>query len=397
MDSFFHGLNIFLIVFGLFMLADSIRKYIKFKNALSFRYPEIKNDKYPMLSIIRPVKGVDPGYEENVRCGLDTNYKGEVEIIFVFEDENEPAYAVTKKVLDVHTFKPNESAQIVFAGAPTGRRTGKIHNMIEAMKVASGELIAFVDSDTRADKDTLNILVDKIMSDPKAGAVFAPVVVTEKCEKAGDMGYCIMLNALYSPAAAAVMEKTGGDMDYVMGQFMMFKKEAIDAIGGIESAEGQLVDDMFLGRRVMEEGYKNTTVTHWVPIIQYGMSYKEFLGTFVKWITFSRSGLSASTFKATLWVVGLFFWLGLIFGVFGLIMGWWAAGIINLLVTLFISWNMNDLHERVGGPKVQFKHCWVGFSIILLAPVIYGRIFFKKEVTWRGRTYKLNNKSTLQD
>jgi hypothetical protein len=51
-------------------------------------------------------------------------------------------------------------------------------------------------------------------------------------------------NGLHGSAASSAARRPGGELPFIMGQFMIFKRSALTAIGGLESAEGQLVDDM---------------------------------------------------------------------------------------------------------------------------------------------------------
>ena len=88
-----------------------------------------------------------------------------------------------------------------------------------------------------------------------------------------------------------------GSMPFTMGQLMVFRREAIRAIGGLASAEGQLVDDMYLGERLTQAGYRNVVSDHAVPIIQQGLGLTEFPSTCMRWLTFSRSGLPGLAFK----------------------------------------------------------------------------------------------------
>jgi len=60
---------------------------------------------------------------------------------------------------------------------------------------------------------------------------------------------------------------------------MIFKREAI---GGLETAEGQLVDDMFLGQRLNECGYRNKISPHPVATTQQGTTSREFIQILIR-------------------------------------------------------------------------------------------------------------------
>ena len=111
---------------------------------------------YPSVSIIRPVRGADVGARENFEAALDTGYPGDVETLFVFDDESDPGLPIARDVVRAHNagFRPGR-ASVVVAGAPPPARTGKLNAMIVGAARARGSLIAFGDSDTRPDRELL--------------------------------------------------------------------------------------------------------------------------------------------------------------------------------------------------------------------------------------------------
>ncbi|MFH1729901.1 MAG: glycosyltransferase [Pseudomonadota bacterium] len=387
----------YILVFaGLIMLFRVIYYHRSISKRLSDTKTIPKLKKYPSVSILRPIKGLDAGIRGNVQNALNPGYPGNVETIFIFDDDKDEAYPLVKE--EIETFKiknPTVNANILFSGNPPKNRTGKLNAMIKGYEVAKNELIAIADSDTRNDRKLLTKLVETLESDPKAGSAFVPVIVSESFQTIGDAGYALMLNGLYTPEAKSNASKHGWEMPFIMGQFMLFKREAIDKIGGFETAEGQLVDDMYIGRRVHEEGLKNLVCPNQIKIIQYGLSIKDFWKIYIKWITFSRSGLPGLTFKLGPWIRGMVFWFSLIFSVASFLMGYQLAGIINGLVTLAVSQSINMLHQDAGGAQIKFRHSWVSFGILLIAPIVYSQILMKQEVTWRGRVYNLNSDSKL--
>jgi ceramide glucosyltransferase len=385
-----------LIVLGLVMLlAVSIlhgRLVLPLRRHRNYR----KRPHYPSITVIRPIKGLDAGAEENIRSGLNHGYPGRVETLFVFDDDSEPALPLVEAAISQRRATGLETnARILFSGAPPAGRTGKLNAMIAGLREAKGELIAFADSDVRPDRKALTRLVGTLLGDPRAGSAFAPVAVTERPRTLGDAGYSLLLNSLYGPEASASAHKNAGELPFIMGQFMVFTRETIDAIGGLESAEGQLVDDMYLGMRVKAAGLRNLVSPHPVPIVQYGVSLREFWSTYVRWLTFSRSGLPGWEFKASAYLRGVVFWAGLVAAVFSLTQGWWLAAAFNGMANFGIVLSNNALHRAIGGARLPLRHRWVTFGLLLIAPLVLLAILLRREVKWRGRSYQLNGKSQL--
>jgi ceramide glucosyltransferase len=282
---------------------------------------------------------------------------------------------------------------VLIAGPPPAGRTGKLNAMIVGAQAARGELIAFGDSDTRPDRHVLRVLVETLVASPGAGDAFAPVVVGDRPHTAGDLGYALLINSLYGPAVALAAHGRG-DVPFIMGQLMVFRREALSAIGGLACADGQLVDDMYLGARVALAGYRNLMSSHPLAIAVGGMRAREFARLFHRWLTFSRAGLPRA-FTWPLWLRGLEFWVAL-----GAAMGscWvghpWAA-LVPASALVASSASLARLGRLFGGAPVALRQAWAPSALFLLAPVMLVATLLGRQVSWRGRAYALDAEARL--
>jgi ceramide glucosyltransferase len=348
---------------------------------------------YPSVTIIRPIRGLDVGAAENIRAAFANDYPGRIEILFVFDDDTELALPLVRAAIEANA--KTADARVVFSGHPRPGRTGKLNAMIAGLGTAHGELVAFVDSDTRPGPHALTALVDTLLSDPEAGAAFAPVVATSPPQTAGDVGYSLLLNGLYGPEAAFAAKRNAWQLPFIMGQFMIFKRPAIAAIGGLECADGQLVDDMYIGARVHAAGLRNRVSPEAVPIIEEGLGMREFWQTYVRWIAFSRTGLSGLSAKWLSVARGALFWLGILAGIAALLLGHPLVAVVNLIGAAIVALSAIELHHELGGGRVTARLAWVAFMLLLAAPFVLLATHLHREVTWRGRTYQLNAESQL--
>ncbi len=354
-----------------------------------------KGKPLPSITVVRPVRGLDVDAAKNLVAALDNEYPGEVETIFVFDDDLDPAFATVRRAIAAHVAAGRRgTAMLMVAGPPPPTMTGKLHAMIAGLGQATGELVAFGDSDTRPHPHSLRMAVEKLLTTERAGSVFVPVVATEAPQTAGDVGAVLMLNGLYGPAVAATVCKSG-DMPFIMGQLMVFRRETLKTLHDLRSVRGELVDDMRIGMDVVAAGYRNVVSQDTLPVVIRGLGLLEFARMFRRWMIFSRSGLPTWSFKLPVWLRGAEFWLGFLMAALALIDRQYLIAIPAAATVVAVSASMVRLHRILGGAAIGWRHAWVPAAILLLGPLVLVSAILKPEVAWRGRTYQLDASSKL--
>jgi ceramide glucosyltransferase len=380
---------------GALLLLLALRWHRRLWRAIAPQHDEAPRlIRYPSITMVRPVRGCDVGAEANYRAALDTGYPGEVETLFIFDDEEDPGLPLARAVVAEHraTGRPGR-AEVIVAGTPPPGRTGKLNAMILGEERAHGTLIGFGDSDTRPDHQVLRGVVDALLTTPQAGSAFAPVVVDQPARAAGDALYAIMQNALYSPLAVYVAGRSR-TLPFIMGQLMVFRRSALSAIGGVRAAQGQLVDDMALGRALARAGYANVMSRHPLFIATGGMTLPEFLPVYRRWLLFAKNGLPAS-FKWRQWANGVGFFAALALAIAAGVVGAAWAAVPALLAVMVLGGSPVLLQRRFGGSPLPLRFWWAGCAVWLLGPGILLTNLLHHDVSWRGRVYALVDDAAL--
>lgn len=385
-------------ILGLLLVAEVVRSHLRLRGAALRRRPDPPAPSaYPSVTVIRPIRDLDPGFRRNARASLEQDYPGRVETLFVFDDADEPAVPIVREEIErLRRAGRPVDARVLFAGAPPPGRTGKLNAMIAGMHEATGDLVAFADSDTRPGPHMLRHLVATLLSSPKVGAAFAPVVVDGDLRTVGDAAYAVLLNSLYAPQAA-IHAWPHGDMPFIMGQFMVLRPDALADAGGLSGSVGQLVDDMHIGTRMAAAGYLNRMSSRPLRIVQRGMGPVEMLRTFRRWIVFSRSGLPQWSFNWWAQLRAIEFWLGLIVGVPLLAAGSTLLSLPWLAASFAVGLSLVALHRVVCGERMDRRHAIAAWLVLLIGPAIYVASFSHRRVRWRSRTYGLDGGARLGD
>ena len=159
----------------------------------------------------------------------------DLELILVDDGSTDTTPGIARKYPGIRCFRHEKNL-----GLSVARNTG--------ISAATGEIVAFTDSDCRADADWLRYLVADLVSSEFAG-----------------MGGPNLLPPEDSPVAAAVMASPGGpahvmltdrQAEHIPGCNMAFYKWALDEIGGFDPIFRAAGDDVDLCWRLQQAGHK---------------------------------------------------------------------------------------------------------------------------------------------
>jgi GT2 family glycosyltransferase len=159
----------------------------------------------------------------------------DLEIIVVDDGSTDNTDEIIRKYPDFHSFRHEKNL-----GLSVARNTG--------ISAATGEIVAFTDSDCRADSEWLRYLISDLATSEFAG-----------------MGGPNLLPPEDSPIAAAVMASPGGpahvmltdrQAEHIPGCNMAFYKWALEEIGGFDPIFHAAGDDVDVCWRVQQAGHK---------------------------------------------------------------------------------------------------------------------------------------------
>ncbi|NOK16686.1 glycosyltransferase [Corallococcus carmarthensis] len=354
--------------------------------------PSARRFEPPSVTIIRPIRGLDVDARENVRALLDLDYPGEWEVLFVFDSEDDPAFLPTGEEAASRPTRAKR-VELVVAGEPPAGMTGKLNAMQVGVACSRCDLLAFSDSDTRPTPGVLTALVGALLEDGQTGATFAPIYAAADAPLAGDVGYGLLVNAWYGASVACTAEPDGA-LPFIMGQLMVFRRQALAAIGGVGCAAGQFVDDMYLGRRLHQAGWKNRVVHSPLRVVTGHLELGAFLRIFRRWILFSETGLPGA-FARPHWVRGAVSWLSWGALAAAVARRAWGGAVLAALPIGFSVWSQLRLQRACHGPQVAPRHYWVPAVLPLLGAGVALSARLSRDVDWRGRGYRLDAKARL--
>lgn len=200
------------------------------------------------VSIIHPIKDLDFELEKNLDSWMNQNYKGKVEHIFSFQDPEDPAIPVVKKLMANY---PHIDYKIIVNPVMQGLN-GKSSNMVHGVKESKYDMLVFIDSDIRVLPDFLVKMI-RPLKDEKTGLT--------TCGQINIGGkdfwtrFFTFMQNTETDFMWAMFTKTGMDVG-ATGAAFAIRKDLLKKIGGLEAFGGSLLEDLHLGNTLYKMGYK---------------------------------------------------------------------------------------------------------------------------------------------
>ncbi len=200
----------------------------------------------PPVSIVKPLKGLDEGLEENLESFFRLDYPS-FQIVFSFADAADPAYATARRVADRHPAIPST---FVVDGREPGANA-KVNRLAAAIRFARHRLVLFSDGNVRVRADFLARAVSWF-AQPGVGLV-SHLFRATGARSLGSRLESLYLNGCLLPGTALIAEVLR--IPCVVGKSILVSRESLDAIGGIGALGDFLAEDFVLGRRIRQAGY----------------------------------------------------------------------------------------------------------------------------------------------
>jgi len=331
----------------------------------------------PPVSILKPVRGLDPDAYENFISFCRQDYPV-YEIVFCVGDSSDPVLPVIQKVIAAF---PEQDIRVLY-GSGREATNDKVAKLARLAKEAKYEILVVNDSDVRAEPDYLRTIVAPL-ADPNVGAVtcfYVPTDETTLVEKLQTIG---MYSDFY-PGIVVAWQLDG--VKFALGPTIATSRARLAEFGGYELIENRPADDLLVGRLIAEQGHEVKLLPYSVLTVADFQSLGDLFLKRLRWIVVMRHMRPWGHF-------GLIFTWGLPWSVFAaaiapsaLVAGGFLAAYLAVRVAMTLEVASAGLKQRVP---------WQGLALVPLwdamAFVIWLASFTRSTIRWRDRDYYIRN------
>lgn len=384
----------YVVLFALsLMLLNLVINNFVFKNVENYSLTGQVLKNPSLISILIPARNEAENISRCLKSLLKQDYPN-LEIIVLNDNSTDG----TSKVVKVIAEKDNRVRLVEGAPLKDGW-IGKNFASHQLAKYAKGEYFIFTDADTLHFPKTVSSAFGALITTKvDALSIYPRQIMVTFAER---MTVPIINIALQCFIPFILIKKSKSPLfSTAIGQFMMFKREAYEKIGGYESIKGHMIDDIQISKRVKKSGYKFMVFDGRNTI--YCRMYKNLKGVVI--------GLAKSIYPAFNGnILALFSFTGLLTATLlipftllplGAFLFDWPVAIIRLIIfQIIIVLAIKTIFA------IRYKQRMLD---ILLAPVSMAIIdalifvsFFQAKygegLSWKGRVYDVsgNDKTTL--
>ena len=343
-----------------------------------FRRPERRlNDFTPPVSVLKPVKGLDPGAYDNFASFCRQDYPA-YEILFCLDPDDSAAISVVNKL---KTDFPQRQIRTLFGTVGNGSND-KVMKLARLVNEAAYETVVISDSDVRARPDYLRNVVAPL-ENPRVGAATCMYVTADESTLSDSVQTIGMISDFY-PGILVARELDG--VKFALGPTIVTTRSKLAEFGGYSAIDNRPGDDLLVGRLIAERGHEVELLSYPIDTVADYQSFSALIHKRLRWFVVMRHMRPWGH-------LGLLFTQGLAWALVAVAIrptATVAAGFLGAYVAVRIAmtWivGIYGLKQRSLWKKLPLIPVWDA-----LAFAIWAFSFLRSTIRWRGGDYHIRD------
>jgi len=331
----------------------------------------------PPVSILKPVRGLDPDAYDNFASFCRQDYP-EYEIVFCVGDRSDPVLPTIEKVMADF---PERTIRVLY-GSGREATNDKVAKLARLAKEARYEILVINDSDVRAEPGYLRTVVAPL-ADPTVGAVTCFYASAEEKTLVQKLQTVGMYSDFY--AGIVVAWQLDG-VKFALGPTIATSRARLAGFGGYEMIENRPADDLLVGRLIAEQGYEVKLIPYSVLTVADFQSLRDLFLKRLRWIVVMRHMRPWGHF-------GLIFTLGLPWSLAAVAISPTAA-VAGIFLGTYLGLRI-AMTLQIASWGLKQPIPWRGLALIpvwdAMAFVIWLASFTRSTIRWRDRDYYIRD------
>jgi ceramide glucosyltransferase len=337
----------------------------------------------PGVSILKSLKGLDPGMLDAFRSHCRQTYTGEYEMLFGISSPDEPA---AEAVRQLQSEFPDRAIQLVVCPERLGTN-GKVSTLTQLVQHARYDFLLINDSDITVSPRYLERVMAAFGEDATATANQPSVGLVTALYRGRAHGTvpsrfeALGIATDFQPSVL-LSKMLEGSLRYGLGSTLAVRREALDHFGGYQTLVDHLADDYELGARVARAGYRVELTPEVVETSIPAYGWRGFFDHQLRWLRTVRDARPGG-------YAGLIFTHGLTWALINIV----ASGLSPLSLWLFalsfflrLALAMTAGAEGLGDRQV-LANLWLLPLRDVVAMGLWTAGFAGDTIVWRGERF----------
>lgn len=228
--------------------------------------------------VVRPCAGREPRLAETL--GSSAALPPGVRVVFAVARDDDPALPTARAASEALRAAGRDVTVRVTGATGANQKSAQLAATVRAER---GEVVVNIDSDVDCATVDLATLADAARA-PGVGAAWLPTV-EDGGETRGDRASDALLGgSLHAFPLLARLDPAG-----LVGKVVALRREALEAVGGFESLEDTLGEDMELARRLRARGWRTVALDGAAVSRVRGRSWDDVVARYARWIMVIRA------------------------------------------------------------------------------------------------------------
>lgn len=236
----------------------------------------------PPISCLKPVRGINPGDEDNFRSFFELEYP-KYELLFLIHKDakNDPAIKVIESLIKEY---PKVDAKILRISEHIAVHE-KVNNYIEGIERAAYEYINITDADCYVDKNYLSRDIQPL-ANPRVGIVTSVQTMNDfRCAACAFEGLVQNYEGIMFWFYRRIIRK----LDFVYGHSILFRKKDFYNLDAISQLKDHMIDDQAWGNIYVKKAKMKIILSSGIAHTRYTKaSWKKAANHIIRWGRFQR-------------------------------------------------------------------------------------------------------------
>ncbi|AXC10542.1 Ceramide glucosyltransferase [Acidisarcina polymorpha] len=337
-------------------------------------------DFYPPVSILKPVKGLDPEMYASFASHCHQNYPGQYELLFAIGSSDDPAIAAVEQL---QRDFPDRSIRLVFCPETLGTN-GKVSSLVQTLPEARFGHILISDSDILVSPNYLRNIMANFKDPSQNGRPVGMVTALYRGKAHRTLGSRMEALGIATDFApnvltARYLEK---GIRFGLGSTLAVSREALNAVGGLLPLADCVADDYQLGARIATQGFEIKLSRETVETSVPAYRFREFWAHQMRWSRTVRDARPGGYF-------GTVFTFGLAWAILNVATS--GASVESFALLSIALAARVSVALLIGGELLQdrqvVRDLWLLPARDLVALAVWAWSYAGNTVEWRGQEF----------